>query len=94
MPKKQTLNLHLKAEYFDAIQSGEKTEEYRAITPYWEARLNNPNLIEIKLLKGYPAKQDHARQITLPYRGYRIKTISHPQFGNFPQCVFAIKLTK
>lgn len=34
-----TLWLPLKKQWFDMIRSGEKLEEYRDITPYWNARL-------------------------------------------------------
>ena len=33
------LDLHLKAKWYDMIESGEKTEEYREIKPYWLKRL-------------------------------------------------------
>lgn len=33
------LKLTLKKKWFDMILSGEKTEEYREIKPYWESRL-------------------------------------------------------
>ena len=36
-----TLHLVLKREWYDMIASGEKTEEYRAITAYWISRLLN-----------------------------------------------------
>lgn len=35
----KTLTLSLKKKWFDMIASGEKTEEYREIKPYWEKRL-------------------------------------------------------
>jgi len=35
------LVLTLKKEWFDMILSGEKTEEYRIIKPYWEKRFEN-----------------------------------------------------
>ena len=35
----KTLDLVLKKKWFDMIASGEKTEEYREIKPYWESRL-------------------------------------------------------
>lgn len=38
----KTLTLPLKAEYFNAIKSGEKVEEYRLCTPYWQRRLYSP----------------------------------------------------
>lgn len=34
------LHLTLKKKWFDMIASGEKTEEYRDIKPYWNSRLN------------------------------------------------------
>lgn len=34
------LHLVLKYEWYDMIESGEKPEEYRDITPYWDKRLN------------------------------------------------------
>lgn len=37
--KVKTLKLVLKKKYFDMIASGEKKEEYRELTPYWERRL-------------------------------------------------------
>lgn len=38
---KNILHLTLKKEYFDAIESGEKTSEYREYKPYWIKRLQN-----------------------------------------------------
>lgn len=37
----KTLHLTLKKKWFDMIASGEKTEEYREIKPYWASRLLN-----------------------------------------------------
>ena len=34
-----TLHLVLKSKWYDMIASGEKKEEYRAITPYWANRI-------------------------------------------------------
>ena len=36
---KNVLDLVLKKKWYDMIESGEKTEEYREIKPYWEKRL-------------------------------------------------------
>jgi hypothetical protein len=36
----RVLHLTLKKQWFDMIASGEKTEEYREIKPYWHVRLN------------------------------------------------------
>lgn len=37
----KTLNLVLKKQWYDMIDSGQKTEEYREIKPYWESRLRD-----------------------------------------------------
>ena len=34
----ETLHLPLKAKWYDMIESGEKTEEYRVTKPYWIKR--------------------------------------------------------
>ena len=39
MQKPRTLRLTIKKKWFDMIRSGEKTEEYREIKPYWFTRL-------------------------------------------------------
>lgn len=42
------LPLVLKGKWYDKIASGEKYEEYRAITPYWTVRLANWNNADAK----------------------------------------------
>ena len=39
LKKNKTLHLVLKSQWYDMIASGEKTEEYREMTPYWGARI-------------------------------------------------------
>lgn len=39
--KKKVLTLTINKQWFDKIVSGEKTEEYRDIKPYWASRLVN-----------------------------------------------------
>lgn len=91
----RTLYLALKAEYFDAIQRGEKTEEYRLVTSFWRQRLEGGKAYtRIVLTKGYPARADHARRIERPFRGFTRKTITHPHFGRKPVEVYAIRLTE
>lgn len=50
--KKKVLTLTISKQWFDMILSGEKTEEYREIKPYWVARLfqNNSNIIDVQYL--------------------------------------------
>ena len=41
MAEKKVLHLVLENKWFEKIISGEKTEEYREIKPYWASRLVN-----------------------------------------------------
>jgi hypothetical protein len=94
---KMTLHLHVKREYFNQIKSGEKREEYRRTTPYWQKFLwkrvlaENP-LETILIYDGYPKKGDTSRILTREWKGYAIKTITHPHFGPDPVEVFAIRV--
>ncbi|GKS85826.1 RNA-binding protein [Acidovorax sp. SUPP1855] len=90
------LVLPLKKVYFHQIKNGEKTEEYRLCTPYWNKRLaDNFNQFDrIVLTLGYPARDDHDRRLIRPWRGYTIKTITHPHFGPDPVRVYAINVER
>jgi hypothetical protein len=87
-----TLVLPLKSEYFDAIRSGEKVEEYRLVNEYWTKRLVGRHYGRIVLTKGYPKADDWERRILKPWRGYIERTILHPHFGPEPVRVFAINV--
>ena len=52
LDKKKVLTLTISKQWFDKIASGEKTEEYREIKPYWVARLfhNNSNIVDVQNL--------------------------------------------
>lgn len=86
------LVLPLKAEYFNAIKSGEKVEEYRLATDYWRRRLTHRHFSKIVLTLGYPKRDDSQRRIIKPWRGYVMRTITHPHFGPDPVQVFAINV--
>ena len=47
------LHLNLYRKYFDAILKGEKTIEYRDITPYWSRRLEGRHYDVIQFRNGY-----------------------------------------
>ena len=90
MSEADILHLNLKGEYFDAIKSGDKVEEYREYNDYWKKRLEGRDYRIIHIKRGYPKKDDHLKIEYRPYRGYRIKTITHPHFSNKPTEVFSI----
>lgn len=85
-----TITLPVKAIYFDQIQAGSKLEEYRLVKPFWSKRLVARRYDRIILTRGYPAADDASRHLERPWRGYVIKTITHPHFGPDPVEVFAI----
>lgn len=89
----QVLTLPLKAEYFNAIERGEKSEEYRLASPYWTARLEGRTYAFVVLTLGYPRAGDADRRIIRPWRGYVRKIITHPHFGPAPVEVFAIDVS-
>lgn len=93
------LVLHVKQEYFDAIKAGNKKEEYRLDSPYWEKRIVErsfilPGLKIITILCGYPRKDKNIeRKMIFWWNGFSRKIITHPHFGSKPVAVLAIDLT-
>ena len=91
------LMLAVQKTYFDQIKTGEKTEEYRDVTPYWEKKLIKDGLpieySEVVITYGYPKKDDPEKTIKFPWNGWVKKEIIHPHFGDKPINVFAIKLS-
>ena len=90
----KTLTLPLRREYFNAISAGTKTEEYRLCTPFWRKRLEGREFDSVVLTLGYPARDDHARRLVRAWRGFTIKTLTHPHFGPSPVQVFAIDVSE
>ena len=50
---KKVLHLNLYRKYFDQILKGEKTTEYREVTPYWSKRLDGRHYDVIQFRNGY-----------------------------------------
>lgn len=86
------LVLPVMREYFDAIKSGEKLEEYRLVTDHWRKRIEGKTFTNIRITLGYPKKTDTERMLVRPWRGYTRKKIIHPHFGDDPVYVYAIKV--
>lgn len=87
------LTIPLKHIYFDEIQSGKKTKEYRLRNEYWRKKLENRQYSNIILTKAYPKREDSHLRIVKPWRGYVIETITHPHFGPHPVEVYAIDVS-
>lgn len=90
--KERVLHLPLKGLYFDQIKSGEKLDEYRLCTPFWEKRIEERRYDRIVLTRGYPKRDDEERRISRPWLGYTIEEITHPHFGKDPVRVYAIRV--
>lgn len=95
----KSLHLHVKTVYFDQIKSGEKTEEYRIQNQYWGTRLLDfkapygpIQFAKVIIYNAYKAGLEN--RIEFPWRGWELKEITHPHFGNVPKLVYAIKLEK
>lgn len=80
-----TLHLWLQFKWYDMIAKGVKTEEYRAITPYWVKRLNKP-YTHVCFHKGYNTNQ------TMTYRIESIsKGVGKTEWGAPQKRVFIIR---
>ena len=97
MKEMKTLHLPLKAKWYEMIESGVKTEEYREIKPYWEKRLapcDNSNSIKgkgythVKFSYGYTK-----RTMTFEIESITIGK-GKPEWGAPTEDVFIIKLGK
>jgi len=73
----RTLHLVLTGKWYDKIDSGEKTSEYRKCSHYWNKRLGG---IDTRLghaydLLGIPYKHKKVYQSVVFHRGYTSKTM-------------------
>lgn len=90
------LHLHVKTEYFEAIKRSEKTEEYRLHNPYWRNRLvsmpsgKKREFDSVVIHNAY--KPGAENSLVFPWRGWHLKGITHPHFGEDEVTVFAIAL--
>ncbi len=87
-----TLYLRLKREYFEAIKVGTKQYEYRKYNAYWKSRIVGKKFDTIALTLGYPGKHEFSRRLERPWRGFTTMTVTHPEFGDRPVKVFAIRV--
>ena len=101
----KTLDLVLKRKWYDMIASGEKTEVYREIKPYWANRLLYPIPLSVKnywqsvVAKAFALVEENPRCFDLHNllvgnygtRGYD-KVVFHLGYAkNRPTMTFAIK---
>ena len=85
-----TLHLTLKKKWFDLILSGQKTEEYREIKPYWNKRFEK-SFNKIQFRNGY-SKNAPSFTIELKEILVGLGTVEHGAPEN--QKVYILKLGK
>lgn len=90
MEKSKNLFLVLKRKWFEEIESGNKPEEYRAVTPFWTNRLENREYDTVTFQLGYSRD---ARKMKFAVVDIKIKNIISWE-TNKPIEVYAIKLGK
>jgi hypothetical protein len=90
METPRVLTLVMRGRWFDAIKAGTKTEEFRLCTPYWRRRLIDVPPDVLTLTRGYARRDDASRRLTFAWRGVRVTTIKHPEFGPRRVRVYAI----
>ena len=81
-----TLHLVLKSCWYDKIESGQKTSEYRECKPYWDKRLQNAQYNTVVFHKGYTST-------TMQFEIKSISITTQPNDLQLPSC-WEIKLGK
>ena len=86
--KGRTLHLTLKKKWFDMIISGQKTEEYREIKPYWTRRIWDTEFDCVQFRNGYRA--DSPTMIVDPISV--TQGVGNAEWGAPPHRVYIITL--
>ncbi|MBR2028242.1 MAG: hypothetical protein IKA10_04535 [Oscillospiraceae bacterium] len=90
----KTLHLVLKRKWYDKIESGEKTSEYREIKPYWNKRFWGLETANKKIVcRPYDTVVFHKgyTSTTMKFRIIEIQTTSQPNDLGLDRC-WEIKL--
>lgn len=76
------LTLPIKQQWFDMIRRGEKLEEYRAITPYYNARFlaHAGAPLTMRLRNGYSKRSPTVECVVIPFCGGS----GYPAWGGVP----------
>jgi len=72
------LHLTLHRKWFDLIATGQKTEEYREIKPYWDSRLKDRDYDIIHFRNGYGKDRPF---MSVEFKGIKIKDCYAIQLG-------------
>lgn len=86
------LILPVKRKWFEQIESGEKTEEYRIDNEYWQKRIIGKSFEKVIITLGYPKREDSSRRLEFPWNGYVMRSVVSEEWGNKPVRVFTMPL--
>lgn len=89
--KTNDLFLTIKKEYFNSILSGEKTEEIRIASTYFENRLLSKKYDTITLQNGY---NKNSPRLAAEFLDLDLREINHEFFESKPALCFVIKIGK
>ncbi|HFE31905.1 MAG TPA: ASCH domain-containing protein [Gammaproteobacteria bacterium] len=86
----QILHLTVKKKWFDMISSGEKTEEYREMKPYWRRRLDDlgTEYDAVKFRNGY---RHDAPTVTVKLEGVFVG-VGRKEWGAPNERVYILRL--
>lgn len=100
----RNLQMSLKTKWFEMTKSGEKTEDYREINPYWCRRFiasgcwdingilvcNELKKFNINIMTlGFPSKDDKERIIQFEHAGIEIRE-GRPEWGAEPGKIYFV----
>lgn len=95
--KCSVLPLVLKGKWYDMIESGEKTEEYREYKPFWESRIRNWNTLDkirvVAFSRGYK-KASMFYTVASVLIAKAADDSNHPEWGEPKTLHFVIQLGK
>lgn len=86
MEHSDTLHLVLRHKWYDMIESGKKSEEYREINDYWKKRFEKFSYSRVRFHRGYTS-----RTLTFELKKIKIGT-GNPEWGAPCYDVFILKL--
>ena len=91
------LTLHLTYYWYDLIDSGEKTEEYRLATDYWKKRIEDKKYDAVHVIRGYPAKGVNGYSPDVinkfKWKGFKKMQTIYPITGDSEMC-YLVDLTE
>lgn len=88
------ITFNVAGNYYDDFESGDKDHEFRLTTAFWKKRLVGRTYDTVTIARGYPKRGEANKRQVFKWKGFDVRTITHPHFGSAPVEVFAIDCTE